>query len=554
MQPPVPIDLADHRRALAGKTLPQLFAGDPKRFDHLSFAWDDWLIDVSKERLTRETLMLLVAHARDASLEGWISALFAGEKLNQSESRPALHTALRQQDDMPLMVDGHDIVPDIRSVQARMKALAAQIRGGVRVGATGRPIRAVVNIGIGGSDLGPLLVCTALASPPRRRGSAGPQTEGVDVAFVSNVDPEHLTRALAGLDPATTLFIVTSKTFTTTETLRNAQSARDWLAQALGTGAALSVHFVAVTANTEAARAFGVGGADILPMWDWVGGRYSLWSAVGLPIAIRCGWERFSDLLAGAASVDAHLRDTPLERNLPVLLALVDFWNAQVLGHDQRVIVPYAQALARLPAYLHQRILESNGKTVRRDGTPVAGPTSPAVWGEPGTNGQHAFFQWLHQGTQAVPVEFIVPVRAIHPLADQQAVLVANALAQAQALMVGKPLATVRAELAAKGLASEAIERDAPHRVCPGDRASTTLLLPELDAYRLGQLLALYEHRTFVEGVLTGINSFDQWGVELGKALAGPLLAAVRDGAELSDADASTRGLVAQVRALSRRS
>ena len=543
--------LAEHRRTLHGRSLAALFDADPERFARLSLTWDHWLADWSKQRVTPETMTLLVAYAQECNLQGWIQALFSGEKINLSEGRPALHTALRQQDDAPLRVEGVDVMPAIRATQARIRALSTQLRGELRLGATGLPIRNVVNIGIGGSDLGPLLVCDALAGPCVKHEEGG---DVIDVAFVSNVDPEHLTRALAGLDPATTLFIVTSKTFTTTETLRNAQSARDWLAQALGTGAALSVHFVAVTANAEAARAFGVGSADILPMWDWVGGRYSLWSAVGLPIAMRCGWERFSDLLAGAASVDAHFRDTPLERNLPVLLSLVDFWNARLLGHDQRVIVPYAQALARLPAYLQQLILESNGKSVRRDGTPVVGPTAPAVWGEPGTNGQHAFFQWLHQGTHAVPVEFVVPVRAMHPLADQQAVLVANALAQAQALMVGKSLATVRAELAAKALASEAIEREAPHRVCPGDRASTTLLLPELDAHRLGQLLALYEHRTFVEGVLTGVNSFDQWGVELGKALAGPLLAAVRDGAELSDADASTRGLVAQVRALSSRS
>ena len=376
--------------------------------------------------------------------------------------------------------------------------------------------------------------------------------DGIDVSFVSNVDPEHLTRALTGLDPGTTLFIVTSKTFGTIETLKNAQSARDWLASSLGGSAGLSAHFVAITANVNAARAFGVASADVLPMWDWVGGRYSLWSAVGLAIAVRCGWEQFAALLAGAASMDQHFRESPLERNLPVVLALVDFWNAQVLGHTQRVIVPYAQALARLAAYLQQLILESNGKSVTRDGVAVEHATAPAVWGEPGTNSQHAFFQWLHQGTHVVPVEFVVPVRATHPLGDQQSVLVANALAQAQALMAGKSLAAARAELAAKGSAPELIDAQAPHRVCPGDRPSTMLMLPELDARRLGQLLALYEHRTFVEGILSGINSFDQWGVELGKALAGPLMAALREGGA-DDADASTRGLVEYVRALGQR-
>ena len=319
-----------------------------------------------------------------------------------------------------------------------MRTLAAQIRGGLRVGATGRPIRAVVNLGIGGSDLGPLLVCSALAPPPRTRGSTGLQTQGVDVSFVANVDPEHLTRALAPLDPATTMFIVTSKTFTTQETLANAASARAWLVAALGKGVDVNSHFVAVTGNAAAAKAFGVASADILPLWDWVGGRYSLWSPAGLPIALKLGWERFEKLLAGAASVDAHFREEPFERNLPVLLGLVGWWNAAHLRHAERVVVPYAQALFRLPAYLQQLVLESNGKRVARDGGALAGPTSPALWGEAGTNGQHAFFQWLHQGTREAPVEFIVPISAAHPLADQQTLLVANALAQAQAL-AGRP-------------------------------------------------------------------------------------------------------------------
>ena len=539
--------LIDHRRALAGRSLAALFAADPERFARLSLTWDDWLADWSKQRVTPETMALLVGYARERNLPAWISAMFAGEKINLSERRPVLHTALRQQGDAPLPVDGTDVIPAIRAMQARVRTLAAQLRGGLRLGATGRPIRDVVHIGIGGSDLGPHLVCDALAGPRVSR------REGIDIAFVSNVDPEHLTRALGRLDPATTLFIVASKTFTTTETLKNATSAREWLAAQLGGGGALAAHFIAVTANAAAARAFGIAGGDVLPMWDWVGGRFSLWSAAGLAIAVRCGWDCFAELLAGAATMDAHFRDTPLERNLPVLLALVDVWNAQALSVSQRVVVPYAHALSRLPAYLQQLALESNGKSVTRDGAPVDRATTPAVWGEPGTDSQHAFFQWLHQGTHVVPVEFVVPVRAAHPITDQQTLLVANALAQAQALLLGKPLAVVRAELAAQGMSPDAIDAQAPHRVCPGDRPSTTLLLPELNARRLGQLLALYEHRAFVEGALAGINSFDQWGVELGKALAGPLVAALRDGAESVGADESTRGLVAHVRTLSRR-
>ncbi len=539
--------LEEHRAALAGRTLAELFATDADRFSRLSLSWDQWLADWSKQHVTPAAMGALVAYAHERNLPAWISGLFSGEKINLSEARPVLHTALRQQDDTPLVVDGSDVIPLIRTAQGRMRAFALQIRGGLRLGATGRPLRHVVALGIGGSDLGPKLVCDALALPRNGRG------DGADVSFVSNVDPEHLTRALAGLDPATTMFIVTSKTFTTTETLANAHAARAWLARALGAGGALAAHFVAITGNDEAARAFGVAGADILPIWDWVGGRYSLWSPVGLPIAIRCGWDAYAELLAGAESVDRHFRETPLEDNLPVLLALVDFWNARMLGYPQRIIVPYAEALKLLPSYLQQLTLESNGKSVLRDGAPVDGPTAPALWGGPGTDGQHAYFQWLHQGTSTAAVEFIVPVRAAHPLGEQQSLLIANALAQAEALLRGKSLAEARDEVtrAAKDNATAA-DALAANRVCPGNRASTMLLLPELNARRLGQLIALFEHRTFVEGVLLGINSFDQWGVELGKALAGPMVAALRTGVGPPDADASTRGLVAHVNALNR--
>ena len=548
---PPATDLASHCRALSRHTIAELFAADPDRFTRLSFAWDDWLVDLSKERLGTDTLPLLVAHAEAVGLPGWIAALFAGEKINLSEHRAVLHTALRQQDDTPLVVDGHNVIAEVRATQARMKTLAAQIRGGLRVGASGRPIRAVVNLGIGGSDLGPLLVCSALAPPPGARRRFGPHTSGVDVSFVANVDPEHLTRALEPLEPATTLFIVTSKSFTTQETHANATSAKAWLTASLGHGAGVNAHFVAVTGNTAAARGFGVATPDIFPLWDWVGGRYSLWSPVGLPIVLKLGWERFADLLAGAASVDTHFRTSPLDRNLPVLLGLAGWWNAFHLRHPERVVIPYAQSLFRLPAYLQQLVLESNGKHVARDGTALQGPTTSSLWGDCGTNSQHAFFQWLHQGTREAPVEFIVPVRAAHPLANQQTLLVANALAQAQALLVGRSADTVRAELGGKGLDATALEAAVAARVCLGNRASTAIMMPELSAYRLGQLIALYEHRTFVEGVLFGINSFDQFGLELGKTLAGPIVAALEGSRPLSDdADASTRGLVAHARAL----
>lgn len=549
-----PQDLADERRALAGTTLATLFARDPQRFERLAFAWDDWLVDLSKERLVPATLQQLVAHADAADLPGWIAALFAGEKLNQSEQRPALHTALRQSDDTPVLLNGADVIPAIRAAQARMKAVATQVRAGLRVGAAGRPIRAVVNLGIGGSDLGPRLVCDALAPLHVSHATGISHGEGIDVTFVSNVDPEHLSRALALLAPETTLFIVTSKTFTTQETMANAASAKEWLAAALGRGVDLSSHFVAVTANTAVARTFGIAPSDILPMWDWVGGRYSLWSPVGLAIALKLGWDRYTELLAGAASVDRHFRTTPFERNLPVLLGLAGWWNSRHLGHPDRIVMPYSQALFHLPAYLQQLVMESNGKRVGRDGAPLAGPTSPALWGATGTDGQHAFFQWLHQGTREAPVEFIVPVRAAHPLADQQTWLVANALAQAQGLLDGRSAEDVRPGLAAQGLTGADLDAAVAARVCPGNRASTTILMPEVDARRLGQLLALYEHRTFVEAVLYGINPFDQFGVELGKTLAAPIVAALASNVPLREAtDPSTRGLVAHVQGLTGR-
>lgn len=539
---PQPALAAAARRLRAARLL-DLFAADPDRTTALAWEWAGWRVDVSKERIDAAALAALVAHAGNANLAHWIVALFAGEKLNLSEDRPVLHPLLRRPEGPPVRVAGVDVTLEIRATRERMTMLAAAVRAGQRSGATGRPLRSVVNIGIGGSDLGPRLVCDALGAP--QDGGAAPT-----VAFVSNVDPEHLTRTLASHDPATTLFVVTSKTFTTQETLANALAARAWLAAALP-GTDLAPHFVAVTNNVAAAHAFGVHDADILAMPEGVGGRYSLWSAVGLPIAIAAGVEAFAALLAGAHAMDEHFTTAPFEANLPVLLGLLGWWQARWLGYPQRIVVPYAHALARLPSYLQQLSLESNGKQVTRDGTPVAGPTAPALWGDVGTDSQHAFFQWLHQGTHEVPVEFVVPVRARHPLDDQQVLLVANALAQAQALLVGRSDDTIRAELAGQALAGDALDAAIAARRSPGNRPSTTILLPVLDARNLGALLALYEHRTFVEGVLYGINSFDQWGVELGKSLAKPLVAALRDGAALpSGTDASTRTLVEYARAL----
>ena len=554
---PQSASLREHARRLRRIPLARLFEADPGRAAALAFEWQDWYADLSKLHLDAAALATLVDSARERNLEHWIAALFAGEKINLSEQRPALHPALRAPAADSIVVDGVDVMPSIHETRARMEALSRAIRSGSRRGATGRPLRHVINLGIGGSHLGPQLVCDALdpqldcdALDPAGR-TAGDEVRNVPSGrFVANVDPTELARGVAGLDPAEVLFVVTSKSFTTAETLANARAARAWLERDRAIGHGASMHFVAVTANAAAARDFGVPDDAILPIPEGVGGRYSLWSAVGITVAARLGWPAFARLLDGAHAMDVHFRSTPLARNLPVVLGLAGWWNACWLGHAQRVVVPYARALARLPMWLQQLELESNGKSVRRDGTPVTGSTAPALWGDVGTDSQHAFFQWLHQGTSEIPVEFVVPVRARHPLDDQQTLLVANALAQAQALMSGRSYETIRAELGT-ALSGPALDAAIAARRSPGNRASTTLLLPMLDARSLGALLALYEHRTFVEGIMYGINSFDQWGVELGKSLAKPIVAALSTQAPLPDAtDASTRALVAYVQKL----
>ena len=541
--PAAPQQLLDEAHRLQGQRLRDLVARDDVRVDALSISVDGWLADFSKERLSAAAIVALVQLAQATNLAAWISALFRGEKINLSEARPALHTALRQPDDGPIVVDGYDVVPAIRQTQCRMRALVDAVRSGSRVSATGRPFTDIVHIGIGGSDLGSRLVCDALA-PVSDASSRGPH-----VHFVSNLDPAHLSRALGPLHPATTLFVITSKTFTTQETLANARAARSWVNAGLPADTAFTTHFIGVTANIDAAIAFGIAHDDVLPLWDWVGGRYSLWSAAGLAIPLSLGWKVYTDLLAGAARMDAHFQGAPFADNLPVLAGLVGYWNVRVLGYRQRVVVPYSRCLAALPAYLQQLILESNGKSVTRDGEPVAGPTAAAVWGAVGTDSQHAFFQWLHQGTDEAPVEFIVPLRTAHPIADQQTLVVANALAQAQALLDGRDDVALREALMLQGLTGVALNAAIAARRCPGDRASTTLLLPRLDAIELGALLAFYEHRTFVEAIMFGINPFDQWGVELGKQMAGPLAAALTGAAPLPlTTDASTRALCAFAR------
>ena len=533
--------LAGAARRLAAARLPDLFAADPARVARFTLEWGGWRIDCSKERIDHAALDALLAHAAGANLAHWIGALFAGEKINLSEQRPVLHPLLRRADAFSLDIDGHDIGAEIRTTRERVAALAAAIRSGQRAGATGRPLRAVVNLGIGGSDLGPRLVCDALASPQERDPAA------VSVQLVSNVDPEHLTRTLATLDPASTLFIVTSKTFTTQETLANAESARAWLAAALPAGD-LGAHFVAVSTNRAAARAFGVRDEDILPMPEGVGGRYSLWSAVGLSIMIAVGPQQFGELLAGANEMDEHFRTAPLDKNLPVLLGMIGIWYRNFFGSQSYLVAPYSEALHYLPSYLQQLEMESNGKSARLDGTFVDYPTSAVTWGEPGTNGQHAFFQMLHQGPTIVPIDFIAVLTPEHPLASHHPKLLANCFAQSEALMLGRTLDEAR-KVAGPG--KEAL---APHLTFPGNRPTTTLLVDALTPRTLGALIALYEHKVLVQATVWDINPFDQWGVELGKIL-GKVVEADLSAESVDPAkhDSSTTALIERARAALKR-
>lgn len=522
--------LKRHRQSLAKTRIGDLFARDPNRFNAFSLQLEEFALDFSKNLMTEETLRLLRDLAGVAEVEAWRDRMFAGERINTTEDRAVFHVALRHQGQTPMLVDGLDAMPAVRTVQARMRDFATALREGRWLGATGQRIRTVVNIGIGGSDLGPAMAVQAL------RPFCHPE---MTFHFVSNVDGAHLAAAIAHADPASTLFIVSSKTFTTQETLANATAARDWLTAALSP-AAVPKHFVAVSAAVDKAQAFGIAAENVFGFWDWVGGRYSMWSAIGLPIAVAIGWEGFERLLAGAHAMDRHFREAPMARNLPITMGLIALWNIDFLEADAYAVLPYAQDLARLPAYLQQLEMESNGKGRRRDGKPVKCATGPVLFGEPGTNGQHAFYQLIHQGTQRVFCDFILPARdrSRHP--DLHRLLSANFLAQSQALMLGKSAAEAEAEMRKSGMKARLARTLAPHRAFAGDRPSNSILIGELDPYHLGKLIALYEHKTFVLGVLWGVNSFDQWGVELGKQLANEIL----NGAGVSR-DGSTAGLMA---------
>jgi glucose-6-phosphate isomerase len=526
----------------ADRPLRALFAADPGRFDRFQVRLGDMLLDYSKNRVDEAAMSALVDLARAAGVEARRDAMFAGAIVNTTEKRAVLHVALRNRANAPILVDGRDVMPDVNDVLGRMKAFAEGVRSGAIAAANGARFTDVVNIGIGGSDLGPAMVTQALS--PYRGG--GPRLH-----YVSNVDGAHIADTLADLDPATTLFVVASKTFTTSETMTNAATARAWVKDRLGEEA-VGAHFCAVSTALDKVAAFGIAADRVFGFWDWVGGRYSVWSAIGLPVAIAVGFDNFEAFLAGAHEMDRHFATAPLAENMPVVLALLGVWYRDVLGFSTHAVLPYDQRLARFPAYLQQLDMESNGKGVTVDGKPVARPTGPIVWGEPGTNGQHAFYQLIHQGTDVIPADFLVAAVPHERLSDHHAKLVSNALAQTEALMRGKTLEEASAELRKAGKSEAEIAALAPHKVFPGNRPTNTLLYRTLDPRTLGRLIALYEHKVFVQGTIWGINSYDQWGVELGKELATRLLPVLKGEAEPSaDQDASTRGLAAAYRALS---
>ena len=511
------------------------FAADPKRFSRFNASFDDLLMDYSKTAVNDDVLVLLEKLAAEGGIAAKREEMFSGVAINFTENRAVLHTALRNRSNTPVLVDGKDVMPDVNGVLAAMGKFADGIRSSVLKGSTGKAITDVINIGIGGSDLGPVMATLALA----------PFHDGPRSHFVSNIDSAHIADILKLVSPETTLFIVASKTFTTIETMTNAQTARKFIADALGE-AAVQHHFAAVSTALDKVAAFGIDSARVFGFWDWVGGRYSIWSAIGLPLMIAVGPENFGKFLDGAHAMDNHFRKAPFKENLPMLLGLIGFYHRNVLGYPTRAILPYDQRLSRFPAYLQQLDMESNGKGVTIDGTPVEGNSGPVVWGEPGTNGQHAFYQLIHQGTSVIPAEFMIAANGFEPeLRHQHQLLMANCLAQSEALMKGRTFEEAKAQLTSKGMDDKKADFIAPHRVFTGNRPSITFVYDKLTPYALGRLIALYEHRVFVEGVLFRINSFDQWGVELGKELATGLLPVVEGKESAAGHDSSTQGLVA---------
>jgi glucose-6-phosphate isomerase len=526
--------LSAHHEEVRDLEMLDLFREDPDRAARFSLTLGDLLFDFSKNRITDQTVSLLTQLCEECGVRDWITRMYSGDFINETEGRAVLHTALRNRGDRTVTVDGADVMPDVRRVLSQMRAFATSVREGAWVGFTGRAITDVVNIGIGGSDLGPVMVTEALRPYWK---------QGLRAHFVSNVDGTHLSEVLRPLQPETTLFIVASKTFTPQETLTNARSARQWLVDRLGNEEAVAKHFVALSTNRDAVAEFGIDPANMFEFWDWVGGRYSLWSAIGLSIATVIGMDHFEELLAGAYEVDEHFRTAPLRENMPVIMAVLGVWYHNFFGAASHAVLPYDQYLHRFPAYLQQADMESNGKSASRDGAIITGyTTGPIVWGEPGTNGQHAFFQLLHQGTHLVPCDFIVAAQSQNPLGEHHNILVANCIAQAEALMRGKTADEAREELEKAGTPEDRVAALVPHKTFSGNRPSSTFMIERLTPRALGRLIALYEQKIFVQGVIWNIYSFDQWGVELGKQLAKVVLPELT-GAD-GEHDASTRQLI----------
>lgn len=529
--------LLTHRDKMKTVHMRQLFADDPTRFARFSRLAAGLFVDYSKNRVTDETMQLLFAMAKKAGVETERARMFDGERINGTEKRPVLHVALRNRSERPILVDGQDVMPLVRGVLARMRAFTDRVRSGDWVGHTGKRITDVVNIGIGGSDLGPVMVTEALR--PYWHAELTPH-------FVSNVDGTHIAETLKALNPATTLFVIASKTFTTQETLTNARTARAWLVEKLGNESAVAKHFVAVSTASKEVTKFGIDVANMFEFWDWVGGRYSLWSAIGLPIACMIGMDSFEELLSGAHAMDEHFRTAPLPENVPVILAMLGVWYSNFFGAESHAILPYDQYLHRFPAYFQQGDMESNGKGTDRDGQTITDySTGPVIWGEPGTNGQHAFYQLIHQGTRLVPADFIAPVESHNPIGEHHPILLANFFAQTEALMRGKTEAEAREELARTGLAPDAIDALAPHKTFTGNRPTNSIFVQKLTPTTLGSLVAMYEHKIFVQGIVWNIYSYDQWGVELGKQLASKILPELHDASTVTSHDSSTNGLIA---------
>ncbi len=527
--------LEAHAETMKSAHLRDLFAQDPRRYEAFACCFEHILIDFSKNLLQRHTLDLLLALARECQLPEAIEKMFSGDKINETEGRAVLHVALRNLSGAPVYVDGQDVMPAVRDVLARMEDFCTRIHNGAWTGFTGKRIEHIVNIGIGGSDLGPVMVTEALRPYWK---------PGIQAHFVSNVDATHIAEVLKKTDPETTLFLIASKTFTTQETMANAHTAREWFLRAAGDPAHVRRHFAALSTNAQAVQAFGIDPENMFVFWDWVGGRFSLTSAIGLSIACTIGFDRFRELLAGFHAMDEHFRKTELEENIPVLLALIGIWYVNFFGAESEAILPYDQYMHRFAAYFQQGNMESNGKYVDRNGRSVAYATGPIVWGEPGTNGQHAFYQLIHQGTRLIPCDFLAPAISHNPIGDHHEKLLSNFFAQTEALMMGKTAEEVRLELEKEGLGEETIPKLLPYKVFPGNKPTNSILFRKLDPHTLGSLIAMYEHKIFTQGVIWNIFSFDQFGVELGKQLANRILPELQGDAPVNSHDSSTNGLI----------